>query len=78
MIDNLANAKNATMKYINNRIDKFDGELTVLKKELNELNLSDAVDDEKIVEKLSGSIDLSCLYYYVLCIADKHKNTVKE
>lgn len=50
LIDNLAAAKGAAMKYINKRIEKLDGELNILQKQLGELSQSDVMNDKAIVE----------------------------
>lgn len=50
LIDNLAAAKGAAMKYINKRIEKLDGELNILQKQLRELSQSDAMNYKVIVE----------------------------
>lgn len=50
LVDNLASAKVVAMKYINQRIEKIDSELTLLKEELKKINLDDSLDNEEIIE----------------------------
>ncbi len=50
LIDSLASGKGASMKYINIRIEKLDKELIALREELRKENVSDALDNEKIIE----------------------------
>lgn len=49
LVDNLASSKGVAIKYINNRIEKLDAELTKLIEELNKLGQSDTIGDDVIV-----------------------------
>lgn len=50
LIDSIASAKGASMKYINKRLDKLDKELTFLHEEFKNENQSNLIDNEKIIE----------------------------
>lgn len=50
LIDNLASAKGAAMKYINKRIEKLDEELSLLNEELRKTVQTNDFDDEKIIK----------------------------
>jgi len=50
LIDSLAQAKSATMKYVNKRLDKLDSELAPLREELRKESIKDNLDNSIIVE----------------------------
>ncbi len=50
LVDNLASAKGAAMKYVNKRIEKLDAELNLLSEELRKANQDNDLDDEKIIQ----------------------------
>lgn len=50
LIDNLTQAQSAAMKYINQRINKLDNELSLLREELKKESYSGNISGEKIVE----------------------------